>query len=152
MPLHGVHVPMKATAGEAVVALYEHLVEPATTTPTFYTDFPVETSPPTPAQRTDSRLAERWDLVAFGEELGTAYSERTDPVEQRRRLTEQSLRAVAGDAEAMQLDEDFLSTLGYAMQATGGMGMGVDRLVMLLTGGGIRSTLAFPFVRPERSS
>jgi len=150
--VHGVHVPMRATAGEAVVALYEELVEPATTTPTFYSDFPVETSPLTRVHRSDPRLAERWDLVAFGAELGTAYSELIDPVEQRRRLTEQSVRAAAGDAEAMQLDEDFLSTLGYAMPPTGGMGMGVDRLVMLLTGGGIRSTLAFPFVRPERSS
>jgi len=148
--VHGVHVPLKATAGEAVVALYDALVEPTTTTPTFYTDFPLETSPLTRVHRRDPRLAERWDLVAFGAELGTAYSELIDPVEQRRRLTEQSLRAAAGDADAMQLDEDFLSTLAYAMPPTGGLGLGVDRLVMLLTGGPIRSTLAFPFVRPER--
>ena len=85
-------------------------------------------------------------------ELGTAYSELVDPVEQRRRLTEQSLRAAAGDAEAMQLDEEFLRALEYGMPPTGGLGMGVDRIVMLLTGGSIRSTLTFPFVRPERSS
>jgi lysyl-tRNA synthetase class 2 len=149
---HGVHVPLRATAGEAVVALYEALVEPRTTTPTFYTDFPVETSPLTRPHRSDPRLAERWDLVAFGAELGTAYSELIDPVEQRRRLTEQSLRAAAGDAEAMQLDEDFVSTLGYAMPPTGGLGLGVDRLVMLLTGGTIRATLTFPFVKPERTT
>ncbi|MCU1670178.1 MAG: putative lysyl-tRNA synthetase [Blastococcus sp.] len=149
---HGVHVPLRATVGEAVVALYEALVEPRTTTPTFYTDFPVETSPLTRPHRSDPRLAERWDLVAFGAELGTAYSELIDPVEQRRRLTEQSLRAAAGDAEAMQLDEDFVSTLGYAMPPTGGLGLGVDRLVMLLTGGTIRSTLTFPFVKPERTT
>jgi lysyl-tRNA synthetase class 2 len=149
---HGVHVPSGATPGEGVAALYDALVEPATTAPTFYTDFPVETSPLTRRHRHDPRLAERWDLVAFGMELGTAYSELVDPVEQRRRLTEQSLRAAAGDAEAMQLDEDFLRALEYAMPPTGGLGLGVDRVVMLLTGGPIRSTLTFPFTRPERSS
>jgi lysyl-tRNA synthetase class 2 len=148
----GVHVPAGATPGEAVAALYDALVEPATAGPTFYTDFPVETSPLTRAHRADPRLAERWDLVAFGMELGTAYSELVDPVEQRRRLTEQSLRAAAGDPEAMQLDEDFLRALEHAMPPTGGLGMGVDRVVMLLTGGPIRSTLTFPFVRPERTS
>jgi lysyl-tRNA synthetase class 2 len=148
----GVRVPPRATAGEGVVALYDALVEPATTMPTFYTDFPLETSPLTRTHRDNPLLAERWDLVAFGAELGTAYSELIDPVEQRRRLTEQSLRAAAGDAEAMQLDEDFLGALSYAMPPTGGLGLGVDRLVMLLTGGAIRSTLTFPFVRPERSS
>jgi lysyl-tRNA synthetase, class II len=89
--------------------------------------------------------------VAFGMELGTAYTELTDPVDQRRRLTEQSLRAVAGDAEAMQLDEDFLRAMSYGMPPTGGLGLGVDRLLMMLTGHSVRSTLAFPFVRPERA-
>jgi lysyl-tRNA synthetase class 2 len=148
----GVHLPSRATAGEGMVALYDALVEPVTTTPTFYTDFPLETSPLTRTHRDNPLLAERWDLVAFGAELGTAYSELIDPVEQRRRLTEQSLRAAAGDAEAMQLDDDFLGALSYAMPPTGGLGLGVDRLVMLLTGGTIRSTLTFPFVRPERSA
>jgi lysyl-tRNA synthetase class 2 len=148
----GVHVPPRATAGESVVALYDALVEPTTRRPTFYTDFPLETSPLTRVHRDNPLLAERWDLVAFGAELGTAYSELIDPIEQRRRLTEQSLRAAAGDAEAMQLDEDFLGALSYAMPPTGGLGLGVDRLVMLLTGGTIRSTLTFPFVRPEHSA
>jgi lysyl-tRNA synthetase class 2 len=148
----GVHTSPGASAGEAVTALYDALVEPATTEPTFYTDFPVETSPLTRPHRRDPRLAERWDLVAFGMELGTAYSELVDPVEQRRRLTEQSLRAAAGDAEAMQLDEDFLRALEYGMPPTGGLGMGVDRLVMLLLGAPIRTTLTFPFVRPDASS
>jgi lysyl-tRNA synthetase class 2 len=147
----GVPVPTTATAGEAVGKLYEALVESTTTTPTFYTDFPLETSPLTRVHRSDPRLAERWDLVAFGMELGTAYSELIDPVDQRRRLTEQSLRAVAGDAEAMQLDEDFLRAMAYGMPPTGGLGLGVDRLLMLLTGGSVRSTLTFPFVRPDRA-
>ncbi|HEU4948458.1 MAG TPA: bifunctional lysylphosphatidylglycerol synthetase/lysine--tRNA ligase LysX [Kribbella sp.] len=145
---HGVHAGFEHSAGELVLELYDELVEPATGFPTFYTDFPVETSPLTRTHRTDPRLAERWDLVAFGAEIGTAYSELVDPVEQRRRLTEQSLKAAAGDPEAMSLDEDFLSALEYAMPPTGGLGIGVDRVMMMLTGQSIRATLAFPFVRP----
>ena len=85
----------------------------------------------------------------FGAEIGTAYSELVDPVEQRRRLTEQSLLAAGGDPEAMELDEDFLEALEYAMPPSGGLGMGVDRMVMMLTGQTIRETLPFPIVRPE---
>ncbi|WP_188940390.1 bifunctional lysylphosphatidylglycerol synthetase/lysine--tRNA ligase LysX [Nakamurella endophytica] len=147
----GVAVSERASAGELVTALYEHLVEPATWEPTFFTDFPVETSPLTRTHRRDARLAERWDLVAFGMEIGTAYSELTDPVEQRARLTAQSLRAAAGDEEAMELDEDFLAALELGMPPTGGLGLGVDRIVMMLTGSTIREVLAFPFVRPVPS-
>ncbi|MBB5982524.1 bifunctional lysylphosphatidylglycerol synthetase/lysine--tRNA ligase LysX [Kribbella solani] len=145
---HGVHTTFDLSAGELVLELYDELVEPNTMLPTFYTDFPLETSPLTRNHRTEPRLAERWDLVAFGAEIGTAYSELVDPVEQRRRLTQQSLKAAAGDPEAMSLDEDFLSALEYAMPPTGGLGIGVDRVMMMLTGQNIRSTLAFPFVRP----
>jgi lysyl-tRNA synthetase class 2 len=116
--------------------------------PTFYRDFPVEVSPLTRQHRDDPRLAEKWDLVAFGAELGTGYSELVDPVVQRERLTAQSLLAAGGDPEAMQLDEDFLSALEYAMPPTGGMGMGIDRLMIMLTGESIRETTLFPFVRP----
>ncbi|MEU2928014.1 bifunctional lysylphosphatidylglycerol synthetase/lysine--tRNA ligase LysX [Streptomyces sp. NPDC007251] len=133
--------------GDIVLEMYERLVEERTGAPTFYKDFPTDVSPLTRQHRADPRLAERWDLVAFGTELGTAYSELTDPVEQRRRLTEQSLRAAGGDAEAMELDEDFLQALEYAMPPTGGLGIGVDRLVMFLTGLTIRETLPFPLVR-----
>ncbi|MFF8726536.1 bifunctional lysylphosphatidylglycerol synthetase/lysine--tRNA ligase LysX [Streptomyces sp. NPDC015171] len=133
--------------GDVVLEMYERLVEHRTATPTFYKDFPTEVSPLTRQHRTDPRLAERWDLVAFGTELGTAYSELTDPVEQRRRLTQQSLLAAGGDPEAMELDEDFLQALAYAMPPTGGLGLGVDRLVMFLTGLTIRETLPFPLVR-----
>jgi lysyl-tRNA synthetase class 2 len=144
------HVPVNPVwgPGAVVLELYEHLVEARTTAPTFYTDFPTEVSPLTRAHRHDPRLAERWDLVAFGTELGTAYTELVDPVEQRRRLTEQSLHAAGGDPEAMQLDHDFLHALEYAMPPTGGLGLGVDRLVMLLTGRTIRDTLPFPLVKP----
>ena len=133
--------------GDVVLEMYERLVEERTALPTFYKDFPTDVSPLTRQHRADPRLAERWDLVAFGTELGTAYSELTDPVEQRRRLTAQSLRAAGGDPEAMELDEDFLDALEYAMPPTGGLGIGVDRLVMFLTGLTIRETLPFPLVR-----
>ncbi|MGW6294335.1 bifunctional lysylphosphatidylglycerol synthetase/lysine--tRNA ligase LysX [Streptomyces sp. NPDC055058] len=135
------------TPGDVVLEMYERLVEEKTQLPTFYKDFPTDVSPLTREHRTDPRLAERWDLVAFGTELGTAYSELTDPVEQRRRLTAQSLLAAGGDPEAMELDEDFLDALEYAMPPTGGLGIGVDRLVMFLTGLTIRETLPFPLVR-----
>ncbi|WP_391858206.1 bifunctional lysylphosphatidylglycerol synthetase/lysine--tRNA ligase LysX [Streptomyces silvisoli] len=133
--------------GDLVLEMYERLVEERTTLPTFYTDFPTDVSPLTRQHRTDPRLAERWDLVAFGTELGTAYSELINPVEQRRRLTEQSLKAAGGDLEAMEVDDDFLTALEYAMPPTGGLGIGVDRLVMFLTGLTIRETLPFPLVR-----
>jgi lysyl-tRNA synthetase class 2 len=145
---HGVAFRPEHSAGELVVELYDELVEGSTTLPTFYTDFPIETSPLTRVHRVDPKLSERWDLVAFGAELGTAYSELIDPVEQRARLTEQSFKAAAGDIEAMELDEDFLGALEFAMPPTGGLGLGVDRIVMLLCGVNIRATLAFPFVRP----
>ncbi|WP_267241906.1 bifunctional lysylphosphatidylglycerol synthetase/lysine--tRNA ligase LysX [Streptomyces sp. PR69] len=140
------HIP-DDTRGDIVLEMYERLVEERTVLPTFYKDFPTEVSPLTRQHRRDPRLAERWDLVAFGTELGTAYSELTDPVEQRRRLTAQSLLAAGGDPEAMELDEDFLDALEYAMPPTGGLGIGVDRLVMFLTGLTIRETLPFPLVR-----
>jgi lysyl-tRNA synthetase class 2 len=135
--------------GAVVQALYEDLVEGHTGRPTFYVDFPASTSPLTRPHPTRAGVAAKWDLVAWGVELGTAYSELTDPVEQRRRLTEQSLRAVGGDAEAMELDEDFLQALEYGMPPTGGLGIGVDRVVMLITGAAIRESLTFPLVKPR---
>ena len=114
----------------------------------FYTDFPRDTSPLTRVHREDPKLVEKWDLVIWGSEQGTAYSELIDPVDQRARLVEQSLLAAAGDPEAMEVDEDFLTALEYGMPPTGGMGMGVDRLVMNLTGLGIRDTILFPITKP----
>jgi lysyl-tRNA synthetase class 2 len=144
-------VPLQPSWNRAQVLLemHERLVEKQTVQPTFYRDFPVEVSPLTRQHRIDPRLAEKWDLVAFGAELGTAYSELVDPVVQRSRLVEQSLLAAGGDPEAMELDEDFLLALEYAMPPTGGMGMGIDRLMIMLTGEGIRETILFPFVRPS---
>jgi lysyl-tRNA synthetase class 2 len=135
--------------GQIVLEMYERLVERRTHAPTFYRDFPVEVSPLVRAHRKDPRLAERWDLVAFGTELGTGYTELVDPVEQRERLTAQSLLAAGGDPEAMQLDEDFLEALEYGMPPTGGMGLGIDRMLIMFTGETIRDTILFPMVRPE---
>jgi lysyl-tRNA synthetase, class II len=145
----GIHQDPKWNRGQVLLELYEHLVEAHTVAPTFYRDFPVEVSPLTRQHRTDPRLAERWDLVAFGAEIGTGYSELVDPVAQRERLTAQSLQAAGGDPEAMQLDEDFLRALEYGMPPAGGMGMGTDRLLIMLTGANIRETILFPTVRPE---
>jgi lysyl-tRNA synthetase, class II len=136
------------SAGEIVLELYEKLVEHTLVQPTFVKDYPVEVRPLARPHRNDPRLSEAWDLVIGGVEISPAYSELVDPVEQRRRLVEQSLAAAKGDPEAMQLDEDFLRALEYGMPPTGGMGMGVDRLVMILTGKGIRETILFPLLKP----
>lgn len=145
----GIHFLRQWDAGAVVLELYEHLVEARTERPTFYTDFPTSVSPLTRPHRCKPGVAERWDLVAWGVELGTAYSELTDPVEQRRRLHQQSLLAAGGDPEAMELDEDFLQAMEYAMAPTGGLGMGIDRVVMLITGHSIRDTLPFPLAKPR---
>jgi lysyl-tRNA synthetase class 2 len=136
-------------AGPIVLELFEKLVEHTLREPTFVRDYPVEVRPLARPHRDDPRLAEAWDLIIAGVELAPAYSELVDPVEQRKRLTEQSLLAAGGDPEAMQLDEDFLRALEYGAPPMGGLGLGVDRLVMLLTGVGIRETIAFPLLRPE---
>ena len=146
---HHLTPPPGANSGTLLGTLYDELVEARTEKPTFYCDFPVESSPLTRRHRTDPRLAERWDLVAFGMELGTAYSELTDPRDQRERFTQQSLAAAAGDPEAMSLDEDFLNCLELGMTPLGGLGLGMDRMAMMLMGCDIRQVLAFPFVKPR---
>ena len=145
----GLEVEPGTSWGFLLEELYGELCEGQTTTPVFYTDFPKENAPLTRSHRHDPRLAEKWDLVIFGSEQGTAYSELIDPLDQRERLVAQSLLAAAGDAEAMQVDHDFLLALESGMPPTGGMGMGIDRLVMNLTGLGIRDTILFPLVRPQ---
>ncbi len=137
-------------AGQLTLELYEHLCEARTTTPVFWTDFPTDVSPLTRKKPSEPRLAERWDLVAWGAEIGTAYTELIDPLDQRDRLTAQSLLAAAGDSEAMEVDEDFLRALEYGMPPTGGQGMGIDRLLMLLTGRNIRDSVLFPLTRPDQ--
>jgi lysyl-tRNA synthetase, class II len=144
----GIDLHADWSQADVVLELYEHLVERRTVQPTFYRDFPVEVSPLTRQHRDDPRLAERWDLVAFGTEIATGYSELTDPVEQRARLTAQALLAAHGDPEAMQLDEEFLLALEHGMPPSGGIGMGTDRMLIMLTGAPIRETVLFPLVRP----
>jgi lysyl-tRNA synthetase class 2 len=146
---HDVELKDSLSAGEIVLELFEKLVEHTLVEPTFVRDYPIEVRPLTRRHRTDPRLAEAWDLIVFGTELATAYSELVDPVEQRERLYAQSLLAAAGDVEAMQVDEDFLRAMEYGMPPTGGMGMGIDRLLMTLTGLGIRETILYPIVRSE---
>jgi lysyl-tRNA synthetase class 2 len=146
---HEIEVDDSHSAGEIVLELFEKLVEHTLYEPTFVRDYPVEVRPLARQHRSDPRLAEAWDVFIFGVEVGVAYSELVDPVVQRERLTAQSLRAAAGDAEAMQLDEDFLRAMEYGMPPMGGMGMGIDRLLMTLTGLGIRETILYPLVRSE---
>lgn len=145
---HEIYVRDDMGPGAVIEELYSELVEAKTVFPTFYTDFPVETSPLAGAHRFREGLVERWDLVINGMEMGTAYSELADALVQRERLTEQSLKAAAGDIEAMQLDEDFLYALETGLPPTGGLGIGIDRLVMLLANTQIRGVLSFPFVKP----
>jgi lysyl-tRNA synthetase, class II len=144
----GVALKPEWDAGEIVLELYEKLIEHTLIQPTFVQDYPRSVRPLARPHRQDPRLAEAWDLIIGGVEMAPGYSELADPVEQRRLLVEQSLAAAAGNPEAMQLDEDFLRALEYGMPPTGGMGLGVDRLVGLFTGKGIRETILFPLLKP----
>jgi lysyl-tRNA synthetase class 2 len=146
---HDLSVDPRWSAGKLAEELFEHLCEPSLQAPTFVRDFPEETTPLTRAHRETPGLTEKWDLYIGGVELATAYSELVDPVVQRERLVAQSALAAGGDPEAMQLDEDFLRAMEYGMPPAGGMGMGIDRLLMVFTGLGIRETILFPLVRPE---
>lgn len=137
--------------GKMVEEIWEHTVGRALTAPTFVKDFPVETTPLTRQHRSIAGVTEKWDLYLHGVELATGYSELTDPVVQRRRFAEQARAAAAGDDEAMVLDEDFLAALEYGMPPCTGTGMGIDRLLMSLTGLPIRETVLFPIVRPHSS-
>lgn len=136
------------TPGKVAEELFEHLVGDHLHAPTFVRDFPVDTSPLTRAHRSKPGVTEKWDLYIRGFELATGYSELIDPVVQRERFEAQALLAAAGDPEAMHLDEDFLRAVEHALPPMGGMGMGVDRLLMALTGRGIRETILFPLIKP----
>ena len=129
--------------------IFEHVTEGKLNAPIFVKGYPVDTSPLVRAHRETPGIVEKWDLYVEGFELATGYSELIDPVVQRERLVEQAQLGAKGDLEAMQIDEDFLRAMEFAMPPTGGMGMGVDRLLMALTGLGIRETILFPLVKPE---
>ena len=146
---HEVALRPEWDAGEVVLELYEQLVEHTLLEPTFVEDYPESVRPLSKPHRSRPGVVEAFDLIVNGVELGVAYSELNDPVVQRERLEAQSLLAAAGDPEAMDLDESFLRAMEHGMPPAGGMGMGVDRLVMLFTGAGIRETILFPLLRPE---
>lgn len=136
-------------AEKLVTELFGEIVEPTLIQPTFVCDYPPSAQPLARQHRDKPNLIEAWDLIIGGTETGTAFSELVDPVIQRERLTRQSLAAAAGDPEAMALDEDFLRALEYGAPPMGGLGLGVDRLVMLFTGVGIREAILFPLMKPE---
>ncbi|MFC4140696.1 MULTISPECIES: lysine--tRNA ligase [unclassified Microbacterium] len=144
---HDVEVPPHATHGKLIEELWEHFVKPGLERPTFVMDFPVDTSPLVRDHRSIEGVVEKWDLYVRGFELATGYSELVDPVIQRERFIEQAKLAAGGDLEAMRVDEEFLRALEHGMPPTGGMGMGIDRLLMAVTGLGIRETILFPLVK-----
>ena len=144
----GVEVDDNASWGTAVDGLMSAFAEPHLVQPTFIFDYPAELSPLAKRKRDDPRLVERFELFALGYELANAYSEQNDPVEQRRRLLEQAAKATAGDDEAEVADEAFLHALEYGMPPAGGLGIGIERLVMLVTGEhSIREVILFPTMR-----
>jgi lysyl-tRNA synthetase class 2 len=145
----GLKIDPKWITGKLAEEIFEHVAKDQLIEPTFVMGFPVDTSPLVRAHREIPGVAEKWDLYVDGFELATGYSELIDPVIQRERLVEQATLGSKGDLEAMQVDEDFLRAMEFAMPPTGGMGMGVDRLLMALTGLGIRETILFPLVKPE---
>lgn len=146
---YGVTVDPAWDAEKLVIELFGEIVEPTLINPTFVYNYPPAAQPLARPNRDDANVIEAWDLVIGGMERGTAFSELIDPMVQRQRLTEQSQNAAAGDEEAMQLDDDFLRALEYGAPPMGGIGLGIDRLVMLFTGAGIRETILFPLLKPE---
>lgn len=146
---HEVAVDPKWDAEKLVVELFGEIVEPTLINPTFVYNYPPSAQPLARQHRSEPGMIEAWDLIIGGMERGTAFSELIDPVIQRERLTEQSKLAADGDDEAMQLDEGFLRALEHGAPPMGGIGLGIDRLVMLFTGVGIRETILFPLMKPE---
>lgn len=146
---HRVEVDPALEKDKVFLELLGELVEPGLLQPTFLCDYPAIAQPLARPHRDTPGLIEAWDLIIAGVERGTGFSELVDPVVQREVLTAQSLRAAGGDPEAMQLDEDFLRALEYGAPPMGGLGLGVDRLIMLFTGANIRETILFPHLKPE---
>ena len=145
----GLKVNPAWVAGKVLEEIFEATNEDALAGPIFICDFPLDTSPLVREHRSIPGVVEKWDLYIDGMECGTGYSELVDPVIQRERFMEQAAQRAGGDVEAMQVDEDFLRALEYGMPPTGGVGLGIDRMLKVFTGRGIRETILFPFVKPE---
>ena len=141
--------PKKATRGAIIILIFEEKVEKTLIQPTFICDYPVEDSPLTKRKASDDRLTERFELYIGGREYANAYSELNDPIDQYGRFVEQVKAREAGNEEANMMDEDFINALEYGMPPTGGMGIGIDRLIMLLTdSASIRDVILFPTMKP----
>ena len=146
----GVEVPPGHGPGATLLEIYEQKVEPALWEPTFVLDYPAEVSPLARRRKDDPRFVERFELIVAGREIANAFSELNDPHDQRHRFEEQALLRAAGDDEVPPIDVDFLEAIEVGMPPAGGLGVGVDRLVMLLTGAtSIRDVLLFPTMRPQ---
>jgi lysyl-tRNA synthetase class 2 len=147
----GIHIDGTMGKGKLIDAIFGEKVEKNLIQPTFITDYPIEMTPLAKKHRTKEGLVERFELFVNGKEIANAYTELNDPIDQRQRLTDQLSLAQRGDDEAMAIDDDFLRALEYGMPPTSGLGIGIDRLVMLLTNqASIQEVLFFPQMRPEK--